>query len=255
MNRTRRRLALITLIAAGWLLSDLTAAQTPPPPQPAGGGTAPAVQPPPPAPQPQQPPPESAGPRRGRPPREAPPPVFVRLQVSVHELEIAPEKVAMLDVDALTAKAGTVATLHDALRAIGSSEILYRVEQNADIDFQPDRIKIGGDGAVPVDPSRMGPRNYPRESGNLLVALVRANDEPDDGHAPPVAVSLELSTVTTGDSENLGATFTPRRIEQAFRGPLAFGKPAVMMTLDAASRGASGSAVAYVTRIEIRPAN
>lgn len=240
----------------------------------AAHGQTPSAGPPerprPPGPPPAAPPPEAQPPLPDALPRaagEAPrprPPRFearaVRLDLSIHSVELSPESVLKIDAESLTARSWTVAELDAALAGLGSTALLYRVDQPLQLVGGPGsrvlNVSIGSDvpfvvGTNPT-PSGRGVainRNRAGVSGSIAPVLAAEPQAPPEGVVAHLDISVIGESNVKAEADVTSRLFRVVKVSEVFA-PI--GRPQVAISLDA-SRAGSDVAVAYVTRIVVTP--
>ena len=194
-------------------------------------------------------------PRQGPPPR-APMPVYV-LAV-MYRLSLPAEQIAQLDVNELR-QGQTVAEFDKAVRAIGVARLLYRFDQNVDLN-SPTRIQVSTDQpyVAGMDPNRDAPRAASIARQNLGAILnvgsVLDPGGPDSGTVQ-IRFDVELSDLVPSAVGMGHDEFAPafRRAVQTHSGPINSSLPVVLLTADAAGLDRAGNATVYLTRITARP--
>ena len=172
------------------------------------------------------------------------------LKTTIYELRLPPERVPRLDATGLTAAAATPAGLEKALADLGQAKVLYRMDQT--VRLSGDRITIVNKVPVVVGSRitgtghRLNLIQYESVGAVLTIAGKLAGEGAIDAD-----LGLELSAAT--DSAARVTAEVPalvlRRVNMAHKGPLASGRPVVIVSVDAASANGAGKAVAYVARI------
>jgi hypothetical protein len=260
--RPNRRATAITLCVS--LISAVAALgqappQTEPPGRPRPAGPPPAAPPP----EVQPPPPGALPPGaveapRPRPPRfEARP---VRLDLSIHSVELSPENLLKIDAESLARHAGSASELDAALAALGTTALLYRVDQPLQLVAGPSsrtlNVSIASDVPYIVGTNRtQGERSVAINRSRAGVTVNVAPAPAADPSLPPqgVVAHVDISGVEDSnvqiESQVVSRLFRSVKFSEVFA-PI--GRPQVAISLDA-SRAGSDVSVAYVTRIVVTP--
>jgi len=179
----------------------------------------------------------------------------VRFQAILCEVSLPAEGAADIDAERLAAAPGDVKGFMAKLSALGASRILYQLDETVDL-HAPSRIRAGS--RVPfVTASRV------TESGRTVNAVqymavgadCRIAGRPVKDTDPPcmqVEVKVELSTVSESGvsvSEKVKGVAT-HQATLLHAGPVALGRPFVMVTMGPAAKGKGkdAEAIAFVCR-------
>ena len=209
----------------------------------------------------------------------SPPPTNVapaRFEATVYELEIPENRIADLDAAKLESTAATPQALAAALAAFGTPKILYKVDQtvnlygeNITLASQEPMItgrnmRVNGSGfsdvisytsigliirmsaAAPPNNSRRGDA-YERGSGGRGTGLPPNGSRRGD---PNVQLNFQLSVMADTSialTESLNATRV-RSLQLSQSGTPKFGKPSVLVAVNAAGAGEKSRPVAYIVR-------
>ena len=172
-----------------------------------------------------------------------------RFQATVYETRVPEKGIDAFDAKSLAAKAGTAADLQKALAACGTTKVLYQVDQT--VNLAEDRIHIGTREPFVRNTRRTerGPAISTVQYEHVGVIFAIKGKPTDSGL--DATVQVEMSALTDSAkkiSENVNAA-TVRSVELGHNGPVQLGRPVVLVSLDASSKGADGNAIAYVCRI------
>lgn len=172
-----------------------------------------------------------------------------RFQATVYETRVPEKGIGAFDSKLLAAKAGTAADLQKALTACGKTKVLYQVDQT--VNLAEDRIHIGKREPFVTNTRRTerGPTISTIQYEDVGVIFQIAGKPTASGL--DATVRIEMSALTDSAkkiSENVNAV-TVRTVELGHNGPVQLGRPVVLVSLDASSKGADGNAIAYVCRI------
>jgi len=174
---------------------------------------------------------------------------LARFQVTIYEVRVGAERIDALNADALAAKAETPDALEKALSAVGETKAMYVIDQT--VNLADDRIRLSKrepfvtNTRVSESGRRMNAVQY-EEVGAIFAITGEAGDEGLD-----VKVAIEMSAMTDGGTEvapGVGAMVV-RSVELGRTGPVHFGRPEVLVAVDASARNAKAGAVAYVCRL------
>jgi hypothetical protein len=191
-----------------------------------------------------------AGPRAAQPPAaavqtRAETSHAVRLQASIYEVRVAPEKIAELDAARLA-----TTDLSKLPPELGESRALYLIDQN--VSLSGDRVMVGTEEPM-VTGSRLTDRGQRLNTVqyNSVGAIVEFKAERIGPRQLQVTSTIEMSTKTDSPVE-VSAGFASsviRKTTMSLKGPVELGKPSVLISADAASRDKDGKAVVYVARL------
>jgi beta-lactamase regulating signal transducer with metallopeptidase domain len=203
----------------------------------------------------------SGGIRRGGmggftpPPTPATPPTNVeaaRFEATVYELEVPENRIADLDAVKLESSAATPQALATALGAFGTPKILYKVDQI--VNLYGENISLGTQ--VPLitgalDDGSGKPRNLISYTSVGLVTRISA--APSNAIKPPVPqVQLNFILSVLADSDvPISDTVNGkniRSVQLSQSGTPTFGKPTVLVTVNATDANAKTRPVAYIVR-------
>jgi beta-lactamase regulating signal transducer with metallopeptidase domain len=189
------------------------------------------------------------------PPTPATPPTNVaaaRFEATVYELEIPENRIADLDADRLEGSAATPQALATALGAFGTPKILYKVDQI--VNLYGENISLGTQ--VPLitgalDDGSGKPHNLISYTSVGLVTRISA--APSNAIKPPVPhVQLNFILSVLADSDvPISDTVNGkniRSVQLSQSGTPTFGKPTVLVTVNAADANAKTRPVAYIVR-------
>jgi hypothetical protein len=189
------------------------------------------------------------------PPTPATPPTNVaaaRFEATVYELEIPENRIADLDADHLEGSAATPQALATALGAFGTPKILYKVDQI--VNLYGENISLGTQ--VPLitgalDDGSGKPHNLISYTSVGLVTRISA--APSNAIKPPVPhVQLNFLLSVLADSDvPISDTVNGkniRSVQLSQSGTPTFGKPTVLVTVNAADANAKTRPVAYIVR-------
>ena len=208
----------------------------------------------------------------------SPPPTDVapaRFEATVYELEIPENRIADLDAAKLESAAATPQALAAALGAFGTPKILYKVDQT--VNLYGENITLGTQEPMITGTSQRptgGPVNSISYTSIGLVARISATAPPNNSSrgdltpwssaapqstAPPnnssrgdpnVRLNFQLSVMADSGvaiSENANANRI-RNVQLSQSGTPKFGKPSILVTVNAASAGEKSRPVAYIVR-------
>jgi hypothetical protein len=193
--------------------------------------------------------------------RHQPRQIPVRLEASIHQVELTSEQGLLIDPDALARVANSPAELHEALAKLGPTTLIYRIDQTVQLTPGSGSQAI----SVSADVPYVTGISESQRSGSVLSinrervgAVLKVSVQPppstdaSPAHAPPpgVIVEIDVSTMTPSQVAVPGGAQTPvfRRISvgDAFA---PFGRPHISVAVDAASTGPDGKGFAAITRI------
>jgi len=186
----------------------------------------------------------------------SPPPTNVapaRFQATVYELEIPENRISDLDAAKLESTAATPQALAAALGAFGTPKILYKVDQT--VNLFGENITLGTQEPM-ITGTTQGNGGQVFNSITYtsmgLVARISAAVPPNNSKRgdPNVQLNFLLSVMADsglGLSENVNATRI-RSIQLSQSGTPKFGKPSVLVTVNAADPGEKSRPVAYIVR-------
>jgi hypothetical protein len=169
----------------------------------------------------------------------------VRLQASIYELRVAPERIGELDAQKL-------ATLDLAKPPpeVGESRPLYLIDQN--VSLAGDRVMVGTNEPM-VTNSRLTDRGQKINTVqyNSVGAIVDFKAERVGPRQLQVTSTIEMSAKTDSAVEispgvNSGVI---RKATMSLKGAVELGKPSVLISADASSRDKDGKAIVYVARL------
>lgn len=175
-------------------------------------------------------------------------------QYVIYELSLPRDQAADLRVDHLTGKAETPASLTAALREIGDVQVLYRADQVLDLSGSSTKKAAFTTGSnLPfVRNTNVSDRGnvtstVEYEEVGCVVKLEGGWDAPSRGFA---RIEMELSSMTDSTVDLGNDVKAPifHKMVQHFDGPIASGKPIVLLTIDGS--GDKENATAYVTRLQ-----
>lgn len=174
-------------------------------------------------------------------------------QYVVYELDLPPDRIAVLRVDELTAQAETAYSLKAALEEFGGVRTLYRAEQIVQLGQASKKKTVFTTGSKTpfVRNMTIGERGNVNsqveyEDVGCIVRIEGDWDAPSGGFA---RIEMELSSLTDS-TVNLGNDVKApifHNIVQQFDGPITSGEPIVLLTIDGS--GEKETATAYITRI------
>ncbi len=181
---------------------------------------------------------------------------IVRFEAAVYRLALSVEDAVRIDAAGL-AEAASLVEFDEALRALGDAQLLYRVDQTANLR-ERDRIRISADQPYMTGSSRT-------KDGQTLWTVARQNVGAEfsfsgawlaESPSQVVHLSLDVGLSATEESGvELGTDLASpvfRKVEQRHSGPVHFGRPVILLGLDGACTDDAGRAVAFVTRVVLR---
>ncbi|TWT45307.1 hypothetical protein RAS1_17300 [Phycisphaerae bacterium RAS1] len=197
---------------------------------------------------------------RRRPPRREVDPTYdppLKFEAITYQIEIAADKVAAIDTQALASQGGSLVEFDKAIRALGAARVLYRADQTITIQGR-NEIEIGGDVPIIIGTS-VTPAGQPQNqlSRQRIGAKIDIGGRwmfADGAHRAQAGVVVELSDTTPGNVD-VGGVKAPvfRSVRQNYGGELELGHPIVLLSVDGAGSLEAGKSVAYITRLMFRP--
>ena len=186
----------------------------------------------------------------------SPPPTNVapaRFEATVYELEVPENRIADLDAAKLESTAATPQALAAALGAFGTPKILYKVDQT--VNLYGENITLGTQEPMITGTSQRangGPVNTISYTSMGLITRISAPAPPDNSKRgdPNVQLNFILSVMAESGvaiSDNAIANRI-HTIQLSQSGTPKFGKPSVLVTVNAASPGEKSRPVAYIVR-------
>jgi len=187
----------------------------------------------------------------------SPPPTNVapaRFEATVYELEVPENRIADLDAAKLESTAATPQALAAALAAFGTPKILYKVDQT--VNLYGENITLASQ-----EPMITG-RNMRVTGGGFsdvisytsigLIIRMSAAAPPNNSRRGDPNVQLNFQLSVTADTsialtESLNATRV-RSLQLSQSGTPKFGKPSVLVTVNAAGADEKSRPVAYIVR-------
>ena len=175
----------------------------------------------------------------------------VRFQAVLCQVRLPPERVVEIDPDRLAA--GGVKGFVAKLSAIGTSRVLYRLDQTVDL-HTTSRIRTGS--RVPfVTNARMTQTGRTVRAIEYVRAGVNCRITPKpvkDTDPPCMQAKVEIDLTTAADSrvsvsEKVKAV-AMHSVTLLHAGPVALGRPFVMVATGPAGQGKDAEAVAFVCR-------
>ncbi len=178
------------------------------------------------------------------------PPSSVRFRASIYEVRLAEA-----DVHKLEMTADMRANLQARLQALGSTKVLYKVDEVIDL---ADEARMTVSARVPfVTGVRMSESGKEIRSVQYqpVGAVYKVSGEPVSGSRGKlldVRLKVELSAVTESQTKVAAgvAAVTLRQAKLGHSGRVKLGRPIVMLTVDTSAKDKDGLAVAYVCRAE-----
>jgi hypothetical protein len=181
------------------------------------------------------------------------PPPVVRLEATVYRLKLPAVDVVGIDTAAL-AQPTALAEFDTAMRGLGDARVLYHVAQTVNLH---ERLKIE------ITASQPYASGTTTTAAGVVSNSIRRTDvgmrlELRGGWVPDSAMkrvhlSLEATLSRVEDSALKVApdVTSPvfRKVRQNHSGPVDFGDPALLLTLDGSCTDKSGEAVAFITRV------
>ena len=176
-----------------------------------------------------------------------------RLEATVYEVQVPQNRIAELDAKQLESGAGTAQGLAKALAGFGETKVLYKIDQ--EVNLYGEHIMIGSSQPVVTGSRTTGTgqaiNSVTYQQTGLMVGLAGAV-EPKTPQAEGLAVQVnfQLAAMTPGTVETAPGVKTPsmHNVQFSQGGMPKFGRPAVLLSLNAASGEANKPAVAYVVR-------
>jgi hypothetical protein len=184
-----------------------------------------------------------------------------RFQATVYKLRVPAAKAAQVDANTLTTKAATPEDLLKALAELGRVQTMYQVDQAVGLDAG--RILVGANVPVVTGTRQMVSgetirrMQYQSFGAAFTVSVGPAKDAGRKG--ADVAVSIS-GAVPTGKQAGAESGRAPpeaaRKMELAYNGPAAFGRPFVFAAVDSTAPDSEGNSTVFVCRAvlgEVRP--
>jgi len=173
-------------------------------------------------------------------------PAAVRFQAIICETRLAADRIPALDA----ARLAQAPDLARALEELGKTRILYSVDQS--VALAGDQINISKREPV-VTASRVmeGGRAVNTVQYQQVGAIFKVAGRPAGPGRLDVDLSIETASLTDSSARISDGTIAPtiRSAVMSHKGPVDLGKPAVLLSADAASKDADGNAVAHVCRV------
>jgi hypothetical protein len=184
---------------------------------------------------------------RGAQPRLEKTATAVRLQATIYEMRVPPERIAALDAAKL-AKADFAKAPPD----LGQPRALYRIDQ---------RVNLSGDSIVVGTQEPMVTSTRVTDSGkkvssvsyNSVGAIVDFKAERRGPRRLQVTSTIELSSRTESPVTISDGVTSPviRKANMSMKGPVNLGEASVLVSADASSLDKDGKAVVYVVRLVV----
>jgi hypothetical protein len=184
-----------------------------------------------------------------------------RFQATVYELRVPAAKAAQVDANTLTAKAATPEDLLKALAELGRVQTMYQVDQAVGLDAG--RILIGANVPVVTGTREMVSgetirrMRYQSFGAAFTVSGGPAKDAGGKGADVEVSISGAVPTGRQAGAESGRApTQAARKMELAYNGPAAIGRPFVFAAVDSTAPDSEGNSAVFVCRAvlgEVRP--
>jgi hypothetical protein len=191
------------------------------------------------------------------PPREI---ASVRFEATVFQVELAPERMAELDVKTLTAEASSPVKLAQALQKLGDTKVLYRIDQRVTADGgRQGKIEISQDTPYATMAQKAAGGDTPaaiaRQHVGASFELFAVTSEGVPSSRVQATVKIDLSTMSDSNLKAGGETTAPTfwHISQSYGGPTDLGKPIVLVSADGSRGGGSSKSVAFVTLLQLSP--
>jgi beta-lactamase regulating signal transducer with metallopeptidase domain len=175
-------------------------------------------------------------------------------EATIYELEVPENRIADLDALKLESAAATPQALAKALEVFGAPKILYKVDQN--VNLYGETITLGTQEPL-ITGSRRGAdegtfnNSISYTTVGLLTRISAAAPPSDSKNANPnVQLNFQLSVVADSVvpiSETANANRI-RNVDLSQSGTPKFGKPSVLVTVNAADPGEKSRPVAYIVR-------
>jgi len=176
-----------------------------------------------------------------------------RFEATVYEVRVPADRVGELDAGALAAKAPKAEDFAKALAALGPTKIMYTVDQV--VNLYRDNIKIST-----REPMITNTRKT--ESGQAIntiqyqevgaVFVIAGGPPPKDSKRKGIDASVKVELATLSDSGvQIAADVKAsamRNVGLTHNGPVEYGRPFVILSVNSTSKDAAGNAVAYVCR-------
>jgi len=179
----------------------------------------------------------------------APDETSARFQATIYEVQLPAEGLGGLNADALVPKAETPDVLEKILADLGDTHVAYAVDQT--VSLNEDRIRV----------SKREPfvTNTRMTQGRAKVNTIQYEDVgvifqfvgQRTGADLDVKVDIDMSVlaeVSVEVAEGVSAKAV-RTVALGRSGPVYFGRPEVLVAVDASTRTAKAGAVAYVCRL------
>jgi hypothetical protein len=188
-------------------------------------------------------------------------PPIVRFQGTVYEVHVPAAQAGQIDPGALAAKAASAAEFQKSLAQLGRTQPLWAVDQPVGLDSGTIRVSARVPmvtGERPVKGGAMARTVQYIDQGVIFAISGTPAKEPGRKGAD-VRVTAEAGLAVKSPSET-AAPLNPRtafrNLNMAHNGPVEFGRPFVMLWLDASAPDADGQPVAFICRgvlSEVRP--
>jgi Bacterial type II/III secretion system short domain len=173
-----------------------------------------------------------------------------RLTVMIYQVSVPEERLGGVDVEALTARAETPASLKTALEKLGDAKIVCRADHIMDMNGRPEKTKSGAQApfvrAISMSKSGNQTANIEYENVGLIVT---ASGEARSRALGSADVDIEFSGVSASGISVGNDVMAPviRSFTQHFGGGFRYGEPVLLLQFDTQ---VEGDAMMYVTRIE-----
>lgn len=176
-----------------------------------------------------------------------------RFEATIYEVRMSADRAGELDAGALAAKAPKAEGFAQALAALGPTKTMYTVDQV--VNLYRDNIRIGT-----REPMITNTRKT--DSGQTIstvqyqqvgaVFQISGGPPPKDSKRKGIdaSVKIELSTLSDTGVHVATEVTAPaiRSISLTHNGPVEYGRPFVILSVNSTSKDAAGNAVAYVCR-------
>jgi len=176
-----------------------------------------------------------------------------RFEATIYEVRVPADRAGELDSSALAAKAPKAEDFAKALAALGPTKIMYTVDQV--VNLYRDNIKIGT-----REPMITNTRKT--ESGQVIntiqyqevgaIFVIAGGPPPRDSKRKGIDASVKVELATLSDSGvQIAADVKAsamRNVGLTHNGPVEYGRPFVILSVNSTSKDAAGNAVAYVCR-------
>jgi hypothetical protein len=173
-----------------------------------------------------------------------------RIEATIYEVRLAPEKAGALDAKALTPAAATDAGLEKALADLGVAKLLYRVDQS--VDLAGDTLMVGASQPF-VTASRLDVKGQEINTVmyHSLGAILKIAGRVEDGGG--IRTGLDLNIASAADAKPaappLPAFAAIHHAALAYKDLATPGRPFVIAATSAGAPDGEGKAVGFVARI------